>query len=705
MGAWLASSAPNDAINDTLNADIVDGPCEIPSCQALIRIGKLVQYYVHYERQRYKQFRIHSNEQTQQTKTLSIHDYIHTNGTIVTLLNNFHHLLFDHSREFEDIYEYFVGNQCLHKCCDKTKCILLQRNNRNRSKCATDTRIRDQLFYDMDCVKEISACQTLDKIHCYFLHSFDHGYKLRLNEYAIDNNEHHMQECMSIIKSKSNKTEKQSVECTKFVSNESLFSYGTQYIYPSWNEFKIYKNQANEQKQMFLEHDKDVTSITETNLYNQSVRVVSIDYKYQSFKTELRHNQLSTLAAHVLNTLVQDAANHLATNYCRKYQPEVKQANGTTRREEPEYPFVKSEITIEHLLAIMVYCGYDAISTVFTSTHRRLETDTDDNSLIDRHRELAHFGRYLAEACYYFDDVLVPGQAYYHGIDHEMYFVHINMKLYHPFSITASFHVAIGFSQPGGFVLTLEDMLDTIDCRCSWISPFVHEQESLIFATNGICIVDLCDVKNGTAYAIYFAALDIISSFVVGSPNFLTTYGEGRIGVSLACQLVYRILMHELAQAQPNDTKYHPFKSMPRYIRELFHRFCVSQVMITLSTSLFQSTFEDGGYEWLSNLNLNDLKVLVSLFPHLKVLKFTENDGFECRELVEDVLQFLEKERTIKGLNHIEFIHCDCTWEVENTIGMYTNEFKQVGWEFKIVLEPMGNLSFNRVILNKFDES
>eukprot|EP01083_Nonionella_stella_P259105 885000_1 len=88
--------------------------------------------------------------------------------------------------QFEDILEDPDQNQLLSsifsksKHCEVSKCVMFQRNCRNRSKYNNKTSIYE--LYKMNDDRLIANCQLMDKIHCFFHHSYDDGNRLSIEE-------------------------------------------------------------------------------------------------------------------------------------------------------------------------------------------------------------------------------------------------------------------------------------------------------------------------------------------------------------------------------------------------------------------------------------------------------------------------------------------------------------------------------------------
>ena len=98
------------------------------------------------------------------------------------LLNDYIHLINHHhtNQDFEDVYNFFISNMSDNKPCNVTSCNNVMRNIRDRSN-DRDTNINMELYQSNES-REINTQQILDKIHCYWLHTIDFGYRLNKRE-------------------------------------------------------------------------------------------------------------------------------------------------------------------------------------------------------------------------------------------------------------------------------------------------------------------------------------------------------------------------------------------------------------------------------------------------------------------------------------------------------------------------------------------
>eukprot|EP01084_Bolivina_argentea_P012107 22685_1 len=99
---------------------------------------------------------------------------------ISDILDNFHHLLSFHDtdKDFESIYKQ------LHSC-NINDCKLFARNYRNRDKIKDNNQKRKELYNTND-TDIISLYQIMDKIHCYYYHTYDIEFREKPNINIIE---------------------------------------------------------------------------------------------------------------------------------------------------------------------------------------------------------------------------------------------------------------------------------------------------------------------------------------------------------------------------------------------------------------------------------------------------------------------------------------------------------------------------------------
>eukprot|EP01084_Bolivina_argentea_P215052 365072_1 len=148
-------------------------PCKLNDCLLLVeKIGSVLKHYSIYIKENY------SSKQVNKTKANDIETCVFSamsnNYQMVDLLNDHNHLLLYHSDELEHIYEILCAIVYDGNSCNFTQCLQLRRNHRDRSNIS-----KNSLYHTED---NIVTEQLLDRIHSFYFHTFDIGYKLTQKE-------------------------------------------------------------------------------------------------------------------------------------------------------------------------------------------------------------------------------------------------------------------------------------------------------------------------------------------------------------------------------------------------------------------------------------------------------------------------------------------------------------------------------------------
>eukprot|EP01084_Bolivina_argentea_P180656 312114_1 len=142
--------------------------CEINNCLCLEIMQTLLTRYC---------------QHTENNVVDDIYIHIGNNYNSVDLLNDFNHLLSQHTNQFEVIYNrlnrIYNGNGC-----DSCKCASIKRHYRDRSTIRNNENKLKELYFDMD---NIVKQQLLDRIHCYYFHSYKLKNKQNERQYQFSN--------------------------------------------------------------------------------------------------------------------------------------------------------------------------------------------------------------------------------------------------------------------------------------------------------------------------------------------------------------------------------------------------------------------------------------------------------------------------------------------------------------------------------------
>eukprot|EP01083_Nonionella_stella_P296276 1006550_1 len=584
--------------------------CVLDDCQCFKRICNVLQMYRLY---------IDSTSKTQTDHCVnddqkhSIDDIIQDNDDSTELLNDFNHLLTTHCSQFEDIYNKLVENANDGKTCVLGQCLLYTRNRRDRSVITPDT-----LYFNDDAMKQ----ELVDRIHCYYFHSFDTGYRLTDKEKKCIMDEQDVKQdpnesndddkrydanasrIHKIVKTKRHKNDNISgltkdVPYNKFMldkidleTKSDDFSYGYRYFY--WPYYKNNPDIYDDAHQM----TKRSGHVRPEANDGYSVGDWFILNKYKNLKAELLMNRVCSIDAKLLLRITRKAACHWKTKRSRAIKCSREDLFAKCYELKWQQP-----IQIHHILAMMIYCNFDELQRKFTETFRRKNKDESDDHMKERHRNFCFLGRYLREMaeCFGMESPAIDPKSVtltespiriYHGISKQCMFPSLNACIKGPFSTTRDYNVALNFGE-NGMILELAmypkewrfsesasntifiDAMRFLNCvDCAWLSDFPGESE--IFCIGGLAKFHFNTIIEAIGNN-YFPFIDAMRR-----ATYFMTYGGPDIDLEHCGyrgdqkQMVFRLLSHELWTHEPNHEHAHEWKQCPVYIKQLLHAHCQS---------------------------------------------------------------------------------------------------------------------------------
>eukprot|EP01084_Bolivina_argentea_P271723 462433_1 len=479
------------------------------------------------------------------------------------ILNNFLHLISEHDgdEEFESIYNKISG---VDKKCNVLHCNLFNRNHRNRN----ENKSLFELFETKD-ITEMVKMQILDKIHCYYTHCYDIGHRLTIKEkekaqyHQIDN----------LVTLLSNKHKRHQNRKSRFVS-----TIDEKMLKPE--QFKMYDFGI----PFHYEFTTDVKN------------------KYNSLKQELTSNQTATISPDQFDCELEKATLHFHSDYCQKTLIKPYKEKWEDNQSYTLCDYI--EITVEHILAILIYCNFDALSYQFSKTYRAINDTESYESIIARHVEFYFLGTYLKHVVHRLGTCTRENKIkrFYHGISERLLFPlqHKN-KLQIPLSTSSEMAVAVNFSDGKGLIIEfLEDpVMGSMYFSTWWCSDYGNENEHLFIQMEGRLRFDnIFDVT--TAYNF---------SGILGGINML----NGLICTSNAPYNVSNLITaYRLVQ---DKTRMEEWKGLHSYAKQLFHEYCDNitevyiewKIMSGLHGVYFYYLLSSDKYDGINIVHLNAL--------------------------------------------------------------------------------------------------
>eukprot|EP01084_Bolivina_argentea_P208266 355159_1 len=626
------------------------------------------------------------------------------NYDVVCTLNDFHHLLNIHSNAFEEIYNNLLN--CYNgRPCKLAECCITKRNSRDRSKLTINDVELKLLYRNNDHAVNMMQQQTLDRIHCYYLHSFDSGYKISIQdtmqlreiadsiEIKQNNNDMANDKILKAYVSNFLERKKQSnsvADSSKFsteTDEQIKYSFGFRFFY--WDYYSKNNGSVDPVQGGGLMGNDEVANA------GYVLREFYVAPMFHHLKQELINNSICAISKLQWDILLQNAERHIKTEHFQTFVCDVGLADPMDYYQLAKY----ASITTNHLVAMMLYCNNTKLQQKFSETFRLLSAQETVASLVKRHSHYAQMGKLLRECveCFSHNKWNLDHRLY-HGISIQSQFSSMSAYIKGPVSTSISYAVAVHFCAKKGMIL--EFSLDQYfghngsQCffECCYLSDFASEQE--VFFIGGyskFLFESIVIAPSGKNYELYVFALATISEISV--PNRLTFKKSFEL-TDIQKQMCYRILLNQIHIHHPNDKQYPAFGSMPEYARGLVNRHFAHIKALKFdkytndSSLLFLKRLFD--YLFCYDYGWIKLHLLTKVFPSLKNIslwKQSDNEQFlEHQSIFLSVLSILKNNKE----NKLERIYIAISGKdqglflAKKAVARYQSAFKKFHWRIGI---------------------
>eukprot|EP01083_Nonionella_stella_P109532 319503_1 len=241
-----------------------------------------------------------------------------------------------------------------------------------------------------------------------------------------------------------------------------------------------------------------------------------------------------------------------------------------------------SAITVDHLVAILLYTNFAHVEYELSVTCRKLSPAESNEALKERNSHLANLSRYLGETVHCFGrkpEFSKPFE-YFHVINKAIELPSCSCITYNaPLSVTTSKMVGMNAlcSYDGDGLLLEISARDTKQFDCKWFSDNTNEYETLLFqCKNAITVQNVIDVELGINYHIYLYAFRILHALLDGSDVNKKQRGM-HFEVSDAASLtpIYKYLYQKFYAK-------HTQTSLPLYIEQILNSYCDNLTQIEI---------------------------------------------------------------------------------------------------------------------------
>eukprot|EP01084_Bolivina_argentea_P196924 337557_1 len=616
---------------------------------------------------------------------------------VTLMLDYFNHLLMKHDNN----YDFELINELLGQCNQK-KCMFAKRHYSN-----TDNEQLLQPFH-------ISQ-RLIDRIHIHFLHSYDLGYRLhsteqqaliiRSNKLVLNN-----VTANELLQSKHQgfyqyNSLKQNMN-NKFILTDREYSYGIRFYY--WQFFR---------------------NLNEPDFRHNNGRSFSDMYvtsRHKSIKEEFTQNPYVVITLQQWNLELQTAKQHESTLYCKRIVADNRVDSEVLKVDQNYYMSCygihqNSNVSAHHLIAIMVYCGFDALQNVFSGTLRKTDSHESIDQVKARNSNFHYFSKYLRETVEIFGTKCMDGlHTFWHGINQEMLFSSTSSCIYSVLSTTTSWEVAVNFSNNSGLVMELYCYSENKYFACEWISHFSNEKEKLFIG--GVAYFQFVNITNtcvGKDYRLYIEALSVIDTLFHGNyfnedkmiierikkccvtdeqlvlKSKMNPLLHGAVELSKPLKsLSTSLINHQLNRCYSD--KYPKLNSIDPYIEKLLHHICVSKVNVCIRIPSMDveiaPCYRYGGYigfKFLKPLicrrNYDSLKftLINHLFPNVQRIMLKDVSCYDVR-LLKDILKCLKATTPchIKAIsvaaNEQSEKYSEFEKSIDKMVDMYKLQFEEI---------------------------
>eukprot|EP01083_Nonionella_stella_P169768 576369_1 len=608
------------------------------------------------------------------------------------ILNLFHHLqLFhDNDKDFHIIYTACGGS------CDIGTCQSFRRNYRNRNRFKQNEAhsalygLATSNMTDDEKIKFMLNAQIMDKIHCYFQHSYDIGYRLDTHQLQLIETKiadgrdalfvhtkygkikellRNKHETFRNIRSRA--SNHKTCPYNKFVSNynstspvsntdDEIDDHKDEHVayiyvdtmYSFGYEFEYDPNKHDQKK--YAEHDHYIGSVTA---------------KYKTFKDELLSYTLCALNIHQFNHEVQKADVHYGSDY---YKTVLKMYDGSVLGQDME----KHHFSKNHILSVMIYCNYDLCQHIFSGSYRAKHNMETKKSIRERHSEFYFLGKHLKETVHLFG-MLVDRygtitrtgkiKRFYHGINQQLLFPIMSheQNVFIPLSTTSSFPVACQFSDSSNGGLVAEFSGYNRYFSCCWLSDYPNEREHLFIQNSGMLKIDDIlllspHIKNGSGVVHFreiFTATKMLNDLQYSWDNLEGDRDRDAMdanGVEYSSFVIPAQYQQLIVRLIENELGIKRYDLLHSYAEKTFHQFCINRTQLDnvqwdemKGCNAFLFPFYClSAFEWV------DLNQLGKLYPNLEEIEVWEIKL--CANTFDDILQYIAKNADSSKLKKIQ---------------------------------------------------
>eukprot|EP01084_Bolivina_argentea_P016466 30820_1 len=607
---------------------------------------------------------------------------------VTQVLADYFHILQNHDND--ESFE-FISNQLSIIKCDINQCTHFTRNYRDR--CSNN---ENKEYYDEN-------IEIVDKIHCYFMHSYDMVYRLtesernQIQQESDEKSDHNVSDV--------------AMKISCIITNKQKLC--TENITSTHNRAKVKGAQISAQ----LISKYNFGHLFEYKYKGENVKscyAITIEQKYKSLKQELLYNATFHVTKPDFNIQYKKALLHLNSPYCKRVFTSYDELWVDTS----DYDFDMNEFKkmninwifrIEYILAIMIYCNYTKLQYEYSKTYR---SGYNYQGILykdqTKHEEFYNLGKNLTIAVHKFGTPMFEQKnvhlnasklkIFYHGVSCKMKLEEYTntsssssrLIINCPLSTTTSFPVAVNFATTEGMIITFDGGNWTQQIKkslkyfsCAWLSDFQNESECLFLQNkHELQIKNIIDCTLNIEYSRILNALKTIDAVMVEDFQNNVDAVKGR---KKSIDIIVYVIEDKLSKTYPNE---HQKPSLPKNMREL---------------TLYERELTTAHFEYKKSLSINhaileqnyqqlfklfclkpkewkcqwvNVKILSALFP--KVTDIEIKNIKLCKETMKKIVKDINTKNPLWKLKKITIkANEESELTIKDAVSQYQKDFIQ----------------------------
>eukprot|EP01084_Bolivina_argentea_P250695 420155_1 len=590
---------------------------------------------------------------------------------IAHVLDDFLHTIKRHDNdcEFEMLFNALPP-------CNIVKCASFSRNTRDRQNTlcndTSDAEITSLWFW-----------QILDKIHVYFLHSYDMGHRLTVDEQ--NSIQHKLSKDDRNIFDNQKVQQLQKMLCNKwrgFLNGidghriAARFKAKQQQLYPLKQNNKVHYFHFGHL--FHYDYRLEIPTTFDPKRDEQFIKDIGANRtnpRFHSLKEELIHNEIACITIDQYDNEYQKAMIHVNSLYCKQYYPEQQLWD--------EGDSVLVSFGIDFVLSLMIYCNYTYFQHEFSKSYRKIHTEA--------HNSFAHMGENIKRVIHqYLPEILdyhIPKQLH-HGVGEILQFQRYidenhSITIHCPLSTTTSFPVAVHFATDAGMVITFSDF-GTKGLDVCWLSDFVNEREFLLAQDSKKQITNIIHLSTGIEFKTILEALKVINGITQSTKDGIL--GLPKLNLSEKMEILIVKIFHN--KLSSNDNTYQEFKSLNKYGRDMIKVYFKTTNKIKINSKILKRSGCNQLFNLFFDIAINcinfKIKTIMELFESIESMTvyYIEIKDTLIQTLYHD-LMLLKRNDDIGVLREIKLHSLTNHNEIERMVLEFRKHFSLIGFEIK----------------------